>query len=171
MTKNMPLQTDILSSDAKFSIDQKYRYSLSRVWNPNLPKAVVIGLNPSTATAEQDDPTIRRCIEFSHREGCGSFMMLNIFAYRSTDPHGLELCKEPIGEENDNYLISTCRDAKLIIAAWGSHGKFRNRGLKVRFLFEKNLPDKRLLCFGKNKDGEPVHPLYQPKDAKLQSYI
>ena len=76
----------IIHSDALFSEDRIYRYALWRTWDESLPKALFIGLNPSTADEIQDDPTIRRCIRYSMDWGYGGYIMGNIFGYRSTDP-------------------------------------------------------------------------------------
>ena len=163
----MKLQTDILTSEAKFSEDHKYRYYLIRTWNKKLPRATFIGLNPSTATEQYDNPTTRRCIEFARREGCGSLCMLNIFAYRSTNPSNLSICPEPIGKDNNTYIVEKCKDSQLIVAAWGSRGSLNNRGEEVIDLLYSTLPDKQLLCLGKTKNQQSIHPLYQSSKTKL----
>lgn len=170
MAKNLALQDDITRSEAAFSADKQYRYSLTRVWNNDLPCMVVLGLNPSTADENFDDPTIRRCIGFAHRENCGSLIMLNIFAYRSTDPANLSTCPDPIGAKNDETILLHCREAAVIIAAWGSHGALKGRGQAVQELLEKTFIDKQVWCFGKNRGGQPVHPLYQAKSAPLRPF-
>lgn len=65
---------------AVFSPDRAHRYRLTREWYSDRPPFVVIGLNPSTADESQDDPTIRRCLSFARREGCGSLVMVNRLA-------------------------------------------------------------------------------------------
>jgi hypothetical protein len=75
--------TDSLShSGATLSACRTWRYALWRRWDLSKPPFIVIGLNPSMADELQDDPTIRRCINFAKREGCGSYVMLNLFAFR-----------------------------------------------------------------------------------------
>jgi len=92
--------TNEVVSGATFSTDRVYRYALWRVWDAALPSFVVIGLNPSTADETENDPTIRRCIGFAKREGCGGLVMLNLFAVRATDPRVMMAHPEPIGPDN-----------------------------------------------------------------------
>lgn len=162
------LAEDIKKSSATWGgANKEYRYTLKRIWNEKLPKCVVIGLNPSTATEEADDPTVRRCVGFAKREGCGSLCILNIFAFRSTNPRKLISCVDPVGEENDKYIVKECSNAKVIIAAYGAHGKLNGRDAEVLRLLKTKLPEKKIMCFGITKHGNPKHPLYQPRDAKL----
>tara|TARA_B110000116_G_C16653402_1_gene498363 strand:+ start:398 stop:874 length:477 start_codon:yes stop_codon:yes gene_type:complete len=150
----------ILSSDALFSEDRIYRYALWRTWDENLPKALFIGLNPSTADEIQDDPTIRRCIRYSMDWGYGGYLMGNIFGYRSTDPYALKKIKDPIGNKNNFWLKKLHKQASITIAAWGNHGNLLNRGKEVETLIDD------LYCLRLTKEGNPWHPLYLP--AKLE---
>jgi hypothetical protein len=77
---------DDLGMGAEFSDCGTYRYALWRTWNALQPGVLFVGLNPSTADATTDDPTIRRCIGFAKRWGYGGITMANVFAYRATDP-------------------------------------------------------------------------------------
>ena len=150
----------ILSSDAVFSKDRIYRYALWRTWDENLPKALFIGLNPSTADEIQDDPTIRRCIRYSRDWGYGGYIMGNIFGYRSTNPLVLKQIKDPIGDKNNYWLKKLHKEASITIAAWGNHGNLLNRGNEVVDLIDS------LHCLRLTKEGNPWHPLYLP--AKLE---
>lgn len=82
----------------------KYRYSLWRTWDKKLPKVMFIMLNPSTADAYEDDPTIRRCINFAKSWGYGGIVVGNLFAYRATNPKKLILIDDPSGSANHHYL-------------------------------------------------------------------
>jgi hypothetical protein len=93
-------------SGAVFSPDQKYRYVLWREWSGHPRRLVVIGLNPSTADATKNDPTVTRCINFAKREGCGGMIMLNLFAFRATDPGVMMEAADPVGPENDKYILA-----------------------------------------------------------------
>ncbi len=149
-------------SGASFSADRVYRYSLWRQWNDVLPVFVVIGLNPSTADETLDDPTIRRCLGFAKREGCGALVMLNLFALRATDPKTMLGHPEPIGQHNDSTIREYAqREGHVIVAAWGAHGSHLGRGETVR----ARVPGLR--CFGLTKGGEPKHPLYLSSNAPL----
>lgn len=141
----------------------KYRYYLSRTWDLNLRRLAWIMLNPSTADAEQDDPTIRRCISFSKKFGYGSIEVINLFAFRATDPKELLTEKDPIGTENYKWL-SEC-DAYDYIVAWGSN-KFAIEWLKYNAV---RLPSK-MYCLGINKDGSPKHPLYVSSKTELREW-
>ena len=151
-----------------------YRYFLTRVWEECAPSAVFIGLNPSTADAENDDSTIRQCVKHAKSWGCGALVMLNLFAWRDTHPenlfkqdnNGIDI----VGPDNDSHIIdyatgakgpSTSSGIKHVVAAWGTwskYGAFLKREADVlNRLQAKNLS---LKCLKKNKDGTPGHPLY-----------
>ncbi|WP_269586335.1 DUF1643 domain-containing protein [Roseibium sp. Sym1] len=121
-------------------------------------------LNPSTADSTQDDRTIRRCISFSLREGCAGLAVWNLFAFRATDPAAMKAADDPVGPANDTYLRQGLALASgPIIAGWGVHGSFMNRGQVVLDMFGD-----RLKCLGRTKDGHPRHPLYLRSDAPLR---
>ncbi len=149
---------------ATFSVCRKYRYILWRIWNRHKDCAVFIGLNPSTANEIEDDPTIRRCIRFAKDWGFGGLYMLNLFAYRTTDPKELKNTFQPIGSNNDNFL-KTYSDLKLTVACWGTQGTLFNRGKNVIDLLGRG----KLSCLGITKEGHPKHPLYLRRDTKLIS--
>lgn len=157
----------VTSRSAEISPCGKYRYTLWRSWGPitGLSKCVSwVMLNPSTADAQIDDRTIGRCIEFSQREGFDHLVVVNLFAYRSTDPEAL--WKLPAGDARgpDNYLHVTNAVASTdkTIVAWGADG-FSER---PKALFGE-MP---LWCLGVNKDGSPKHPLYLRGDTPLISW-
>ena len=140
-----------------------YRYRLWRRWDAG-PACVFIMLNPSTADATNDDPTIRRCIGFAKREGCGSLEVVNLFAFRATSPADLKKAEDPVGPENDSYLQQAMFYAKgTVIAAWGAHGSYLNRDKDVR-----QLLDEPLKCLGMTKTNAPKHPLYIKADQPLE---
>jgi hypothetical protein len=92
---------ECLISDAVFSEDRFYRYLLRRIWDSDKPMIAFIGLNPSTADEINNDPTITRCITRAHDSGYGGIYMLNLFAFRATDPKVMKAFPRPIGPEND----------------------------------------------------------------------
>ncbi len=156
----MKLDGKELKTDAKFSEDRVYRYALWRIWDENQPKVMFIGLNPSTANETEDDPTVRRCKGFAKSWGYGGLIMANIFAYRATEPKNMESAKDPIGPENDAWLLKLTQEATLVIGAWGNHGKFKSRGKVV----VDSIPD--LYCLKMNETGHPAHPLYLPSASR-----
>lgn len=128
-----------------------------------------IMLNPSTADAETDDPTIRRCLGFAERHSCTRLTVVNLFAFRATKPSDLLKAEDPVGPHNNGYLDEQIGyHASMrgpIIAAWGSHPFARDR---ARLLTEKW--GFCLQALGHTKDGSPRHPLYLPAKAELRPF-
>lgn len=154
------------SSSATFSKCRQYRYVLRRKWSVG-PPFILIGLNPSTADETKDDPTIRRCISFAKREGCGSLIMLNLFAFRATDPLVMKAQKSPVGDINTETICDICRD-KCVVVAWGVHGSHMDQDrILMRELIDAHAIVK---CFGTTKAGFPKHPLYLRSDTPLIGY-
>lgn len=140
-----------------------YRYSLTREWDPDLPRVAFIMLNGSTADAKKDDPTLRRCIGFARKWKYGSLEVVNLFGYRTTFPQELMQAKDPVGPENDRYIKETVSRAVMVIVAWGVHGVFRKRDADVlKLLKECHIVPR---CLGKTKTGHPKHPLYLRGDV------
>ncbi len=107
---------------AGFSRCRRYRYWLRRSWDTTLPQCAFIGLNPSTADADTDDPTLRRCVDFAKQWGCGSLLLVNLFALRATDPRALTTVPDPIGPRANIWLRRAKHESKLLVAAWGNGG-------------------------------------------------
>lgn len=147
---------------ARFSDCRTYRYTLWRIWDDEGAKVNVIGLNPSKADENADDPTIRRCIDFARRWGYGGLVMTNLFAYRSTDPKGLLSVADPVGPDNDQRLKEEAYDAGMAVAAWGAHPLAVARSEAVRPILERYY----VMSLGLTKDGAPRHPLYLPKTTQ-----
>ncbi|MCE8514823.1 DUF1643 domain-containing protein [Ruegeria pomeroyi] len=145
-------------STAIYSDCERYRYSLTRVWDPAGRKALFVMLNPSTATEVQNDPTVERCERRARTLGFGAFQVTNIFAWRDTDPRKMRAAADPVGPENDAAILAGAKWADQIVAAWGTHGAHLDRGPAVeRLLRGTGLP---LFHLGLTKDGHPKHPLY-----------
>ena len=123
-----------------------------------------IGLNPSTAEEEVDDPTVRRCLNYAKNWGYGGFILVNLFAYRTTFPSNLKKVKYPIGKDNDKYIMTQSKKADITVAAWGNNGNLYSRDMKVLSL----VPN--LMCLKVNKSGQPAHPLYLKNDLKLTKF-
>lgn len=151
--------------------NMEYRYTLWRVWDDTLPYIQYIGLNPSTADENTDDPTIRKCVGFANRltmpdrTPFGGICMTNLFAWRDTKPEDMKRAADPVGPDNDLYLSEVARDAGLIIAAWGNHGTHLGRDTRV----QQMIPGMYTLKINE-KTGQPGHPLYIRYDTELQEY-
>lgn len=143
----------------------RFRYSLWRGWS-DAPPCCFIMLNPSTADGEQDDPTIRRCVSFAQRWGCGELYVMNLFALRATDPKELLKHADRVGPDNDSWLKQD-HQFKYTVAAWGVHGELDHRADAV----VKLLEGRAIYCLGITKDGHPRHPLYVRGDQPLMEYF
>ncbi len=150
--------------DALLSECGLYRYYLWRSWDAEGKTLNIIGLNPSTADAFQDDPTIRRCIGFAKDNGFGNLYVTNLFAYRATKPNDLMVAPDPVGPENDKWLQDIATQSDDLLFAWGNSGGFLDRNEMVLELLPQGL------CLGKTKIGAPRHPLYVRKDKSLEKY-
>lgn len=165
-----PLPT-MLKSSATFSPCERYRYDLRRVWDTSKPTLAVIGLNPSTADEINNDPTVTRCIVRANMLGYGSLIMLNIFAFRATDPEVMLAVDDPIGPDNDDAIRHHCYlHADTILAAWGCHGLHRSRHVEVTKMITMPPVSRMLNCLGVNKNGQPKHPLYVSYETPLQVF-
>ncbi len=137
---------------------------LWRSWQPERGVVTFIGLNPSTADADHDDPTIRRCRNFVDDWGYGAMIMVNLFDVRATQPAVMKKRRRPLSLVNDLTLLHSAGRAQLIVAAWGSHGRHHLRSQQMRHLLSEN--SLKAYCFGLGKTGEPLHPLYQRRDQR-----
>ena len=132
-----------------------YRYSLWREWDTDAAKITFIMLNPSRADAAIDDPTIRRCLNFASSWGYGSLEVVNLFAYRTSNPKKLHLVENPVGKDNDRYIQQAVSEAKTIVLAWGNGGSLRNQNQTV---LQKLANCSHLYCLGITKKLQPRHP-------------
>lgn len=153
--------------DAIFSDCRKYRYTLRRIWDESKPYAMFICLNPSTADETKNDPTVRRCINYSRDWGYGGFVMMNLFAFRATDPKIMKACPKPIGPDNTYWIEKMAEKAGIIVAAWGVHGAFQARHTAMLTL--PILKDK-IHYLELTNSKQPKHPLYLKKNLKPKLY-
>ncbi|MBT9317538.1 DUF1643 domain-containing protein [Leptothoe spongobia] len=155
----LTIVTNYLGGSATFDISHKYRYRLTRSWSDtNTSQVTFIMLNPSQANAEQDDPTIRACSQFAQSWGYTHLSVVNLFAYRTSQPSNLKLELDPIGPDNDRYLIAAAETAKQVILAWGNWGTLLNRAQTIAQLLTPHRH--KLYCLKHNRSGQPRHPLY-----------
>lgn len=158
---------DPMKKSASISACGLYRYDLTRMWSAesyvDAALCAFIGLNPSTADADLDDPTIRRCIGYAKDWGYDGLVMLNAYAYRATDPRAMKSASDPVGLLNDDYIDYWSMRCPMIVACWGVH---------IDDLRERDLRDKlpRLHFLRLTKSGKPGHPLYLPKSLTPQPW-
>lgn len=168
---------EIDSISAAFSPDYIYRYTLTRRWSDGRCVAWLMA-NPSTATAEDDDPTIRRCISFSQRWGYGRLVILNLYAVRNPDPRVLRRVTDPVGPMNDWWIEKALADegAREVVCAWGCAQHLPNVEARIQTLL-RDTPDgvtcfnRPAVCLGYRKDGHPRHPLMVRGDTPHQPFM
>lgn len=143
---------------AVFSDCKQYRYELFRIWDSTLPKVLFIMLNPSDADAKEDDPTIRRCINFAKSWGFGGLRVGNIFPYISSNPDVLKSVQDFHHEVNRLHLARMAQDAAIIVYGYGNSPIATNA---IPLIERENT-----YCLKINKSGTPQHPLYVKGDTK-----
>lgn len=154
---------------AVFSECRTWRYTLTRIWDRTLPLVHWCALNPSVANETHNDRTITREIGFTQAWGFGGLVKTNIFAYCSTYPSALWCTRDPIGPENDRYLVEVAQDPRigLHVVAWGAEPKAVDRAHAVLALF-KGIP---VMCLGRTQSGAPKHPLFLSGQTCYGAYL
>lgn len=168
------------TGSAVFSTCGQYRYLLTRRLSEyNIEGgiecdkvATFIMLNPSTADATRNDPTIRRCIGFAQQWGCGTLQVLNLFAVRATLPQAMKQATDPVGPDNHKWFARTLMaapvESHVVVCAWGVHGAFRGQDRVVLgWLHELGITS---FALGITLEGHPRHPLYLPYLTGLMQY-
>lgn len=143
---------------------ETYRYWLRRVLAEEGKSVGFIMLNPSTADAELDDPTIRRCMEFARAWGGRELIVVNLFGYRATDPADLKKATTPIGPENDSAIDAALQRCDMVVGAWGNHGQYKNRAANL--LRRIRSDGKQLHALKVTGKSQPSHPLYLKADLQ-----
>jgi hypothetical protein len=157
--------------EAVLSNCENYRYSLTRIWDCSKGKVLFIMLNPSTADANNDDPTITRCINYCKSWGFGGLYVVNLFPFRSKEPGDLLKCENPLGENNSYWIKVAALKSDIIICAWGN-SPIVNK-LTKKFPNHRPLDTIRIheMCYLElSKDGTPKHPLYLLKSLNPKSW-
>lgn len=149
---------------AVFSDDRLYRYALWRNWGEEGKRVMFVGLNPSTANEDSDDPTIRRCIGYARDWGFSGVLIGNLFAYRATRPQALGSTDRPVGDSNEYWLQTMAADADNILVCWGNHGRLLGQDEWFVSRFSS------LCCLAVNLTGAPAHPLYLKKSLRPRTY-
>ena len=164
-TSDQPMTVTDHHNTAYISECDRYRYVLTREFGGE-STCLFIMLNPSTADANHDDPTVRRCIGFAKREGFGRLEVVNLYAFRSTSPSTLFTAPDPVGADNNCEIRAALVRADMVIAAWGNNanGDAGQVGEVMTLIERSGRPVK---CFGLTGRGQPRHPLYLRSDAVL----
>ena len=161
---------------ARFSVCGRYRYSLERWWGDETDPLVVCLLNPSVAGAspEEGDPTVARQIVRAKRLGAGGLIVVNAYAFISTDPDGLKLSLaayvDPVGPQNDAAILAAARRSKRgVLCGWGQHATLLARGKAVAALLREAGVE--LFALKVNADSSPCLPLYLPYSLRPLPYL
>lgn len=161
---------------AVFSSGQTFRYVLWRALNPKPVRRTVtfVMLNPSTADANTDDPTIRRCTHFAKAHDFDRLVVVNLFAFCATNPDALYVhvsdktaLLSPIGTFNDEWIDQAASNTDVIVCAWGA---LRPDAMRRARSVLQRLDVRKLKHLGLTKDGHPKHPLYLSNDTRLQPW-
>lgn len=145
-------------AEAVYSPCLRWRYALTLTWDVAASRLLMILLNPSTATEVQNDPTIARCEARARALNHGALRVVNLFAFRATDPAALRQQADPVGPQNDAVLQDSLSWADQVLCGWGLHGAYLGRGAQVA----DSLRAMGQTCWhlGLTKAGAPRHPLY-----------
>lgn len=153
-------QRDDMVSRAVFSRCGAFRYELGRVWDTGAAALAFVMLNPSTADETRNDPTVERCERRARATGFGGVIVVNLFAFRATDPGDMRRAADPIGPSNDRVLETRLPAKSIVVCAWGTHGAYLQRGAQVEALLRRK--GHLLHHLGLSRAGHPKHPLYIP---------
>lgn len=168
-TRLRSAETQAVRSWALYSDCEQYRYRLRRIWSAESPSRVAfLMLNPSTASEIANDPTVERCERRARQMGYGGFEVVNIFAYRATNPKALYNVKDPAGQHHLQAIDDAISTNDSLICAWGAHGKLNDQGARIRdFVFARS---DAVYHLGLTKHGEPRHPLYLSYDVSPEPW-
>jgi len=159
---------EVTESSAIISSCGLYRYVLQRRWGAGT-QCLFVGLNPSTADVSTDDATTRKCMRLASSWGFSGMTIANLFAVRCRHPQVLSAHRDPIGPENDQFLLPTIEQAHTVVAMWGNHGLKSYGLLTRRDQYILSLRDD-WQCIGTTKHGAPMHPLYVASSSTLMNF-
>jgi hypothetical protein len=158
------------ATGAVISDCRRYRYTLERAWATAPRYLMWVMLNPSTADAEKNDNTIRRCIGFAKQLGYTGILVGNLYALRATNPKELRTPPrgiDAVGPLNDRWLRMLAARTERVICAWGQTGPDKQRWQDVRALLLPHM----LYTMGFTKAGQPRHPLMLPNETRPEVWV
>lgn len=155
-----------------FNNDRTHRFTLFRYWGTPEDYACGISMNPSGAAEDVSDPTVDGMVRRAKEHwGVGAYYQLNVMSIRGT--YSSDLAKTSVVNlpENDEWIRRIVAKARIIVVSWGNAGHESGRGAAVERILREECDPAKIFCFGKNKNGSPVHPLYQRIDKPLVPYF
>jgi len=158
------------ATGATLSACERYRYALWRDWDVHLGRVCWIMLNPSTADAEKDDPTIPRCMGFARDWGYGGIVVVNLFGFRATRPADLLHVDDSVGPENDSTIAEVLDSTmtRIVVCAWGQNAPLDREECVLGILSNYSVTPNALRL---TKAGAPSHPLYLPKELVPAPFV
>ena len=158
--------------EVRMSADRRYRYWLeAKVSDDSGRVCMFLMLNPSTADAMKSDPTVSTCKRFARDWGYGTMRVCNLFALRSPYPEYLMEDGDPVGPENDEWIVRNAMDADVIVCAWGNQGSHLDRDNRVLRMLEVEGQSWKMRHLGLTKHGHPRHPLRLRADTKPTGFL
>lgn len=168
MLKNERMSSVPVERTAIFDQTGQYRYQLGRRWRAEGQSVAFVMLNPSRADANCDDPTLRACMQFAYCWEYAALCVVNLFGYRTPHPQALKQAADPIGDDNDRYLLQAVEAADRVVLAWGNWGGLVGRDRTILTLLTPY--QSKLTYLQLNRSGQPRHPLYIKRSVLPQSY-
>ncbi len=162
----------LIAERTVFSADRTHRFTLFRHWGNHEDYACGISMNPSGAAEDVGDPTVDGMARRAREHwGVGAYYQLNVMSIRGT--YSSDLAKAAVINlpENDEWIRCIAAKARFVVVSWGNPGHLSGRGPAVENILREVCDPAKVLCFGRNKNGSPVHPLYQRLDAPLVPYF
>lgn len=167
-----PLVDPIIAERSIFSADRTHRVTLFRYWDDVNDYALGICMNPSGAAEEVGDNTIDGMVKRAREHwGVGAYFQMNVMTIRGTYSSDLAKAGQVNVPENDYWIRRLAPRARMVVVGWGNPGHKSGRGPVVAQLLREVCDPSKVVCFGKNKNGSPVHPLYQRLDARLLPFF
>ena len=171
-----PLPTNfvdpLIAERTVFSADRTHRFALFRYWGDPEDYACGISMNPSGAAEDVGDPTVDGMVRRAKEHwGVGAYYQLNVMSIRGTYSSDLTSTAVVNLPENDEWIRRIAANARIVVVSWGNPGHRSGRGTAVETILREVCDPAKVLCFGRNKNGSPVHPLYQRLDAPLAPYF
>lgn len=143
----------------RFSADRQYRYTLRHQLGGEAgPELAVVMLNPSTADELTLDRTLQRVRSYAYGWGYAAFTVVNLFAFRATNPEDMKAAADPVGPSNDRWIKKVVSEADAVMVGWGNHGSYLDRDKAVMEMLRGSYP----FCLAITNNGQPGHPLYLP---------
>lgn len=162
----------LIAGRTVFSADRTHRFALFRYWGNPDDYACGISMNPSGAAEDVGDPTVDGMVRRAQQHwGVGAYYQLNVMSVRGTYSSDLATTAVLNRPENDEWIRRIAAAARMVVVSWGNPGHKSGRGAAVEAILREVCDPAKVLCFGRNRNGSPVHPLYQRHDAPLLPYF